>query len=222
MNRVIFDIETVGVDFDQLDDLSQEYMLKYAKEEEEKEAIKISTSFYPLTAEVVAIGLISPDTDKSVAYYQNPDKKENKKEGKTEFISGTEKEILELFWKQLADCRQFITFNGRQFDCPFLMIRSSILKVKPTKNLMPYRYDSKVHVDLLDQLTFYGAMRRRFNLHMWCKAFGIKSSKEGGVTGFDVKGLFKKGRFFDIAKYCLDDVIATRQLFEYWEDFLRF
>ena len=222
MNRVIFYIETVGVDFDKLDEASREYMLKYAKDDEGREAIKISTSFYPLTAEVVAIGLINPDTDKSVVYYQGSKKGETRKEGKTEFISGTEKEILELFWKQLSDCRQFVTFNGRQFDCPFLMIRSGILKVKPTKNLMPYRYDSKVHVDLLDQLTFYGAMRRRFNLHMWCKAFGVKSSKESGITGLDVKDLFKDGRFFDIAKYCLEDIIATKELFKYWEGFLKF
>lgn len=87
---------------------------------------------------------------------------------------------------------------------------------------MPYRYDSKMHVDLLDQLTFYGAMRRRFNLHMWCKAYGIKSPKESGITGLEVKELFSKGRYFDIAKYCLDDVIATAELFKYWDKFLNF
>ena len=39
------------------------------------------------------------------------------------------------------------------FDCPFLMMRSAILGVKPTRNLMPNRY-YMTHIDLLDQLTF--------------------------------------------------------------------
>jgi len=221
MKRLILDIETSGVDFDSLDEISQEYMLKYAEDEKEEEAIKLSTSFYPLTAEVAAIGLLDADTDNALVYYQSP-KKEKTKEAKVEFISGSEKEILELFWKQMSDCDKIITFNGRQFDCPFLMLRSSILKIKTTKNLMPYRYDAKIHVDLLDQLTFYGAMRRRFNLHMWCKAFGIKSPKESGVTGEDVKKLFGEGRFFDIAKYCTGDLYATKQLYLYWEKYLKF
>jgi len=222
MKRLIFDIETLGVDFDNLDEASKEYMLKYAEDEKERESVKISTSFYPLTAQVVAIGLFNLDTQKAIVYYQSPNRIEKRKEGNAEFITGSEKEILELFWKQMMNCGQFITFNGRQFDCPFLMIRSSILNIKPTKNLMPYRYDSKMHVDLLDQLTFYGAMRRRFNLHMWCKAFGIKSPKEDGITGLDVKNLFREGRFFDIAKYCLDDITATKELFGYWEKFIKF
>ncbi len=221
MKRLILDIETVGVDFDSLDDKSREYMLKYAEDEKEEEAIRESTSFYPLTAQVIAIGLLNADTDKAVVYYQNP-KKENKKEANAEFIAGDEKEILELFWKQMSDCDQFVTFNGRMFDCPFLMVRSGILKIKPTRNLMPYRYDAKFHADLLDQLTFYGAMRRRFNLHMWCKAFGIASSKESGITGHDVKNLFKDAKHFEIAKYCLDDLRATKELYKYWEKYLKF
>ena len=222
MKRIVIDIETVGVDFENLDDASREYMLKYAKDEKEQEAIRESTSFYPLTGEVVAIGLLNVDTDKAVVYYQDKNKKEKIKDDKAEFISGSEKEILELFWKQMTDCNQVITFNGRQFDCPFLMIRSGIQKVRATKNLMPYRYDHKIHADLLDQLTFYAAMRRRFNLDMWCKAFKIKSPKASGVTGYDVKGMFKEGRFLDIAKYCLDDIKATKELYEYWEKYLKF
>jgi hypothetical protein len=221
MKRIIFDIETVGVDFDSLDEASKEYMLKYAEDEREREAVRESTSFYPLTAAVVAIGMLNPDTDKAIVYYQDPAGVRNK-EKDAEFISGSEKEILELFWKQMANCKQFITFNGRQFDCPFLMIRSSILRVKPTIDLMPYRYTATKHVDLLDQLTFYGAMRRRFNLHMWCKAYGIESPKAGGVSGFDVKGLYREGRYLDIAKYCLQDIRATKQLLRYWEKFIRF
>ncbi|OGW43406.1 MAG: hypothetical protein A2Y66_03590 [Nitrospirae bacterium RBG_13_41_22] len=86
---------------------------------------------------------------------------------------------------------------------------------------MPNRYND-THTDLLDQLTFYGASRRRFNLDMWCRAFGIKSPKEGGITGYEVKDLFKAGRHLDIAKYCVGDLRATKELLTYWENYIRF
>ena len=77
-------------------------------------------------------------------------------------------------------------------------------------------------MDLVDQLTFYDAMRRKFSLHIWCKAFGIKSSKEDGVTGLQVKDMFKEKRFLEIARYCMRDVQATKELFQYWEKYLKF
>lgn len=222
MAKVIFDIETAGQDFEQLDESSKEYLLKYADSEEEKQTVKESLSFYPLTGQIVTIGMLNPDTDKGIVYFQDPQGKMPKfKEDDFEFIPGTEEEILKNFWNTIKSYEQFITFNGRSFDCPFIMIRSAILKLKPTKDLMPYRYDSKIHIDLLDLLTFHGAVRRRFNLHMWCKAFGIKSPKEEGITGYDVKALFQDGRYIDIARYCLGDLKATKELYFYWERYIK-
>ncbi|GIW57376.1 MAG: hypothetical protein KatS3mg083_321 [Candidatus Dojkabacteria bacterium] len=41
LSRVVFDIETVGMDFDKdLDQVQQEYLIKYAKDEEEIRLIK--------------------------------------------------------------------------------------------------------------------------------------------------------------------------------------
>ncbi|MFC1703827.1 ribonuclease H-like domain-containing protein [Candidatus Omnitrophota bacterium] len=223
MNKVIFDIETAGTDFESLDKTSQEYFLRYAKTDEEKDEIRDSLSFYPATAEIVALGMLDAETDKGYMFYQEKSsaKKRLTQDG-IEFIPAKEKEILEYFWEQIKICRQFVTFNGRGFDCPFILTRSAILKVKPTRNLVPYRYDHKQHVDLMDQLMFYGASRRKFSLHMWCKAFGIPSPKEEGVTGLEVKDLFKQGKCFDIARYCVGDLRATRALFDYWERFLKF
>ncbi|MCX5657493.1 MAG: hypothetical protein NTZ48_04630 [Candidatus Omnitrophica bacterium] len=101
------------------------------------------------------------------------------------------------------------------------MIRSAIRKIKPTINLMPYRFDPKEHVDLFDVLSFYGSVRKKFNLHMWCKAFGIKSPKESGVTGYEVGDMFREGKFMEIARYCLGDLQATRELLSYWERFIK-
>jgi DNA polymerase elongation subunit (family B) len=222
MSRVIFDIETVGKDFESLDKTTQEYLLRYAGTEDEKEEIKDRLSFYPLTAEIVTIGLLDPDTRKGVVFFQVagnpilPFEEEN-----VRYEAGTEREILEKFWKVIKNYKQFITFNGRGFDCPFILIRSAVHRIKPKKELMPNRYND-THIDLLDQLTFYGASRRRFSLDMWCRTFGIKSPKGSGITGYEVKDLFKAGRYLDIAKYCMGDLRATGELLNCWENYIKF
>lgn len=224
MKNVVIDIETAGCDFDSLDEISKEFLLKYTEDEQQRKEVKEGLSFYPLTAQVVAIGMAEADSDKNFVLFQNlKQQDEPLKEKDVEFIPmKDEKQLLRVFWSKLKDYQKIITFNGRGFDCPFLMIRSAINEVKPSKNLMPNRYSSDMHIDLLDRLTFYGSMRRRFNLHMWCKAFGISSPKEGEVKGYQVKDLFKEGKFLEIARYCLDDIIATKKLFSYWEKYLNF
>ncbi len=222
MSRIIFDIETLGKDFESLDKATQEYLLRWAETEDEIKGVKESLSFYPLTGEVVAIGMLNPDTMKGAVYFQTPnDALLPFEEEGIHFQSGTEKEIIQKFWDVIKGYDQMITFNGRAFDCPFLLVRSAVHKIKPTKDLMPNRYNGS-HIDLLDQLTFYGASRRKFSLDMWCKTFGIKSPKSGGITGYDVKDLFASGRYVDIAKYCFGDLRATRELLVYWENYIRF
>ncbi len=79
-----------------------------------------------------------------------------------------------------------------------------------------------LHIDLAEQLSFYGAVRRKGSLHLWSRAFGIPSPKTGGVTGDDVGPLFKKKKFLDIAKYNALDLRATRELYTKWEQYLSF
>lgn len=222
MSRIIFDIETAGKDFDSLDKGTQEYLLKWAESEEEIKDVKESLSLYPLTAEIITIGMLNPETDKGAVYFQAPQTAIAPfEENGIRFETGSEKDILEKFWSTVKSYKEIVTFNGRGFDCPFILVRSAVHKIKPTKDLMPNRYNGS-HIDLLDQLTFYGASRRRFSLDMWCKTFGIKSPKESGITGYDIKDLFRDKRYVDIARYCFGDIKATKELFSYWENYIKF
>jgi hypothetical protein len=222
MPKVIFDIETVGKDFESLDKPVQEYLLRYAGTDDERASVKDQLSFYPLTAEIVTIGLLNPDTLKGYAFFQTTGNPLLPfEEDDIRYETGTEKEILEKFWRVMKGYDRFITFNGRGFDCPFILTRSAVHKIKPTRDLMPNRYGD-AHIDLFDQLSFYGASRRRFSLDMWCRTFGIKSPKEEGITGYEVKDLFGQGKFLDIARYCIGDLRATMELFQYWEKYMRF
>jgi DNA polymerase elongation subunit (family B) len=220
MPKLIFDIETVGVDFDSLDEQAQEYLIKNARTPEEAEQVKTGLSFSPLTGQIVAIGILNPDTDKGAVYFQAPDWDQDKSEVEgVQYFPVTEKQILERFWEVIQHYDQFVTFNGRSFDCPFIMIRSAVNKVKPTKNLMPYRYGDE-HIDLYDRLGFFGAVRRNMSLHMWCQAFGIKSPKSEGISGDNVAQLFKDKQYLEIAKYCFGDLRATSLLYDYWDKFI--
>jgi DNA polymerase elongation subunit (family B) len=222
LSRVIFDIETAGKDFEAIDKPTQGYLLRYAETDDEKEGIKDSLSFYPLTAEIVAIGMLDADTQKGSVFFQTTgDPLLPFEEDNIRYETGSEKEIITKFWNVVKGHKHFITFNGRGFDCPFILVRSAVHKIRPSKDLMPNRYND-THIDLLDQLTFFGASRRRFSLDMWCRTFGIKSPKEDGITGYEVKDLFKAGRCFDIAKYCAGDLKATRELLLYWENYIKF
>jgi len=227
-NTLVFDIETIGKDFKELDEISQEHLLKYAQDEEEEEQIKGYTGFYPLTGEIVAIGVMNPDTNQGGIFVRNEKniKLPDTLEESITIEQGSEKEILQKFWTSIRPYAQFVSFNGRGFDVPYLMIRSAIHEIRPSKDLMSNRYinsqkESAKHIDLYDQLSFYGTMRRKFNLHMWCKAFGIESPKEQGITGNDVQELYDKGELETIARYNLRDLRSTAQLYEKWNTYLR-
>ena len=236
MSKLIFDIETVGENFDELDETTKETLTKWIKKEsksdteyqKELQELKDGLGVSPLTGEVVVIGVLDCEKNKGAVYFQAPGEKiEETEENGIKFKQVSEEEMLDNFWTVAKSYQEFISFNGRAFDVPFLMVRSAIRGVRPSKDLMSNRYlnsqkyDSK-HIDLLDQLSFYGAVWKKGNLHLWSRAFGIESPKAQGITGEDVGKLFKEKKFLDIAKYNTGDLFATKQLYEYWEKFLKF
>jgi 3'-5' exonuclease len=228
MSKLVIDIETVGKNLKDLDKVSQEYFKHWADDNEmELDKVEEGFSLSPLTAEVVVIGMYNPTSENGIIYYQNPDKPKNKfKEGSIEIEAVTEEEMLKKFWSHVKSYDEFITFNGRGFDIPFLLLRSAVHKIRPSKNLMSNRYlnsqfsDAK-HIDLQDQLKFYGAVwGKGYNLHMYCEALGIKSPKQEGVSGAHVKEMFDEGRYDDIAKYNIADLYATAELYKAWQQYI--
>jgi len=227
MRKIVLDIETCAYPFESLSESQQEYLLRYAeketdpgkKQEQTDQAIRY-TSLYPLTAKCVAIGIYDIDKSKSFVYYESEEAEEWSSEVQQIHYKGlTEVEMLKSFWKIIEITDQVVTFNGRNFDLPFLMMRSAMLKVKPSKNLIKSRYDKKSHIDLLEQFTFYG-LTRKFNLDFYCNAFGIESPKTKEISGMEVKNLYEAGRIKEIATYCSRDIYATYQLYKIWDEFL--
>lgn len=233
--KLVFDIETVGVDFDSLDSVTQDALTGWIKKEAEGEDdyekllkdLKEGLGFSPLTGEIIVIGTLDLEKAQGGVYFQAPGQniEEFTEEG-IKYKQMTEKEMLEHFWQIANKYGEFISFNGRAFDGPFLMIRSASHGIAPTKNLSEARYlyqqRSCVHIDLADQLTFNGNLRRRGSLHLWSKLFGIKSPKADGISGDDVKVMFDRKQFTEIARYNARDLRATAELYEKWRVYLNF
>jgi predicted PolB exonuclease-like 3'-5' exonuclease len=205
------------------------------KESESEEEYKVSLEelksglgFSPLTGQIVVIGVLDSDKDEGAVYFQAPGEKAGEFEDEgIKFRPMSEKEILEKFWQVAREYKEFVSFNGRGFDVPFIMVRSAVHGLRPTKDLMSNRYlgsqrfEAK-HIDLLDQLSFYGAVRKKGNLHLWSRVFGIKSPKGEGISGDDVGKLFKEKKFIDIARYNVGDLRATKELYSCWNEYIRF
>jgi DNA polymerase elongation subunit (family B) len=229
MRKIVFDIETCSFPFESLSESQKEYLLRDSQKEidanlraeKTEQAIRFM-SLYPFTAKVIAIGIFDVEKEKLFVYYESSIEEEWFVQEKHAHFKGiNEHEMLKSFWRIVEASDKVITFNGRNFDVPFLMIRSAINKVKPSKNLMTNRYDTSLHIDLLEQFSFYG-LTKKFNLDFYCHAFGIDSPKSEVISGMEVKNLYEAGRIKDIAIYCGNDILATYKLYKIWEEFLRF
>ena len=231
---LVFDIETVGESWDALDPTTQHNLSWYVQEssrdekeyEYEMKELKEGMGLSPLTGFIVAIGVYDTEKEKGAVYFSAPDAKlKESEESGIKYEPMGEKEMLEKFWQVAAVCTEFVSFNGRGFDAPFLAIRSMVHHVVPTKDLMSNRYLSLqrgcTHVDLMDQLTFYGAARFKKSLHLFCRALGIESPKAGGTTGDDVAALYAAKKYSDIAHYNAGDLFATAALYKRWKETLK-
>ncbi|NTU99079.1 hypothetical protein HGA64_03680 [Candidatus Falkowbacteria bacterium] len=232
---LVFDIETIGADFDQLDQTTQGQLTRWIRHEAMGDEVRYQSaladlkdglSFSPLTGEIVALGIYDTVRNMGVVYFQSPeiDLKDYQDENFT-FKPRTEAEMLAAFWEGAKNYQEFISFNGRGFDVPFMQIRSAVHRIRPTVDLLSNRYLSsqlpdRKHIDLMDQLSFYGAVRRKGSLHLYCRAFGISSPKANGISGEEVGKFFKDHRYQDIAEYNSWDLIATAELYKIWKDYV--
>lgn len=237
MPKLVFDIETVGENFEDLDEKTQQALTNWvdrsARNDEEKQAhfkdIRENLGLSPLTGEIISIAVLDVKQDKGVVYYQAPGEKNNEfTQDNFTYKQMTEMEMLKNFWAGAQQYDEFISFNGRSFDAPFLAVRSAVHGIKPSKDLMSNRYLNSQkfnakHIDLFDQLSFYGAVwKNKGNLHLWTRAFGIKSPKDGDITGSEVPQYFANKKYQVIAEYNAADVVATKELYLKWEEFIKF
>lgn len=217
--ELALDIETAGRNWDDFDEEVKQYLAKSAETEEEYEQVKSSLALNPGTGRIIAIGLWRPEENEGGVLVEDEAAEKPHRDQWTDFqqdssiYRGSETEILKEFWELVQKhAGRLITYNGRAFDGPFLLLRSALLEVQPTRNFVPYRYNFNQHCDLAEVVSFYRT-RRLETLDFWCRQAGIKSPK-GELEGSQVPQEYQEGKIDKIASYCLQDAKATAELYK--------
>jgi hypothetical protein len=220
MSGIVFDIEVAGFPWDEVDEITRGYLLNRERDPARRDSVPERTALYPGLGKVIAIGMWLIEEDRGLILLEGDSEPMHpwEKVQHSQILRGTEAELLEAFWAKVAAPTngrrrpQLVTYNGRGYDGPILMVRSAQLGVAPTRTLVPNRYATEDHCDLMDVLTFFGASRDRYSLDYWCRRFDIESPK-GSIDGSQVARAYRDGRIEDIGEYCLRDVRATAELF---------
>lgn len=136
-----------------------------------------------------------------------------------------ERDILSEFLRYLnKNNPKLVSFNGRNFDLPAIMIRALKYNLnaesyfecdnaKHNKNKWENyraRYSENFHIDLLDAFSSFGAARG-IKLDVVCKMAGIVGKFD--MSGDDVYKLYFAGEFRKIDEYCQSDVLNTYWLY---------
>ncbi|MRI83452.1 MAG: 3'-5' exonuclease [Nitratiruptor sp.] len=179
----------------------------------EKLKAETGSSFPPLPFhKIVAIGAVLAEDDGSFKRVNT-------------IKSQGERELLEEFLGFINSHNpQLVTFNGRTFDLPLIFMRAlkynlscpayfeqENSKVKKSKwDNYRSRYSENFHLDLLDVLANYGAVRG-LKLDTICQMAGLPGKFD--MAGGDVLELYYQGELGRIQEYCQSDVLNTYLLY---------
>jgi DNA polymerase elongation subunit (family B) len=126
-----------------------------------------------------------------------------------------EARTLRGLWKQFEgfDIKRdlVIGHNVYEFDLLFLYKRSIIHQVKPTVQLSFARYRSQPIFDTMKEWEKWAF--NRISLNDLARALNLPSSKANGIDGSKVYDFYVKNRHVEIADYCLQDVLLTREIY---------
>jgi hypothetical protein len=123
---------------------------------------------------------------------------------------------------------KLVSFNGRSFDMPLLMLRAmqynltchayfEVENKELNKNKWEnyrVRFSDRFHVDLMDHLCEFGAVRG-LKLDHVCSMVGLPGKYD--VHGDQVMALFYANEIEKIKEYCESDVLNTYWLFLKYE-----
>jgi predicted PolB exonuclease-like 3'-5' exonuclease len=202
MKRTVVDIETVGQPLSAVDERFHDKLLGWfdpgpagtEMDDERRREAERRFSLWGPTGQVIVIGMHNPDSEKSKV-----------------LASDDEAGLLREFWGLVKAFDLTITFNGKQFDYPYLKMRSAIRGVVPSLALDCRRFTRHPHYDLREVLSNFGAWRHG-SLDFYCSIFGIASPKQA-LSGDKVGEAYAQGRLQEIADYCQADVEATGALY---------
>lgn len=225
-SALVLDLECVN-NWTQIDEPSRDKLTRRWREAEQRLPLELrgdpkrdprtGGALDPWTGAVVCVAMLDPHSQLGRCLYVGDDAVVPIRAGWRFEAYATERDLLLALWATLdrhPDTR-VVGFNSRNFDGAYLFVRSFVLDVECTMNLVPYRYSTKEHLDLYDVLGVWGA-RGAPGLDAVCGLVGIPTPKKH-LDGSQVQAAWDAGRIAEIAQYCAEDVVATTEIFHRWE-----
>lgn len=181
MATLILSLITEAPAWDKLDARSRDELTKFVPlaARDEADAIRLTAKvdtrrkFSPFTGQITALSLLDCEREREIHYLTLP----------TETLDSTmrtvsEQGLLDQFWAGLPGYDTLVTYNGWSFSLPFLVHRSAQLGIQASVPLpLPVRQSVREgglrHIDLLEEMTFRGALRPRPSLYLACQAYGL-------------------------------------------------
>lgn len=182
---MVLDIEVIPKKFEESE--IQEYLMDK----------NFPRKLHPMFSRIVMIGYKFPKGNTELLYQKD------------------EKDLLDRFWNVLHEQKpnSVVTFNGYNFDIPFIRIRSIINGIKPTMelNLNKWKSENSNHFDCMQVLS---ANQTFLNvaLDTSCRVFDIQIP-EHRQYGEAVPKLYKAGDIDAIKEHCRQDIVMTEQLY---------
>lgn len=231
MATLIVDIETRGEEWGDLPGITRASLTHWIdrgdfsdeEKRQKRDVVQSRLALSPFTGSIISLAVYDVERKTGAVYYvsDNPKEADFSVDDFT-FKQRTEKELLEDFWEGATSYDVFVTFNGRAFLVPFVYHRSVMNEVRPTVDIARARYLTKqhlpYHVDLLDELSFYGAVPHRPSLALLCGAYGVDNPSVLG--GEEIEQASRDGRFRAIAEKNMGDVQAIHGLYAKWKEYL--
>src|SRR5512141_2470122 len=102
MASVVFDIETVGIAWEDLDDAQRTYLSRNARTDEERQKLPEMLSLWPLTGRIVVLAMVNPDSGRGRVWYEKRDGRVEEKsaDGLFTFVGDVEPGFPAEFWQR--------------------------------------------------------------------------------------------------------------------------
>lgn len=131
-------------------------------------------------------------------------KKINSRDPITNITDESERELLKRFWTNMNDNDTIVTFNGDEFDLPFIIKRSIINNVKCKK------FQAIDLRKITNSFHLHGNRMVNGSLKFWAGVLGIEVTTSDGST---MPRLFEEKKWQEIAAHCEEDVQLTEALY---------
>jgi len=206
MRWIVLDIETAA------STIGDEEVVRYFAHRKSELILEV----HPLFSKVIHIGIM---WEAGTEHFSGDHEDENLSdlwdffEEKEGFVDGLQRNRYGDY-EGMGDPIQLVTFNGDEFDIPFLLFRSSLWGIKPSVGIETYPYRGMTKSNHFDCLRFIagGDSQKKVRLEIACRVLGINVPEfkmpEGGIRAF-----YQDGNWDQIKQKNERDLTLTRNLY---------